>query len=196
MRKAKKWLGRFLTLLLVLIFIVGAYVFIRVLTSGDKVPSVFGYSFLKVSSGSMEPTLKTGSVIVVKSTDADEVKAGDIICFYSRDPKISGIPNTHRVNDISVKDGERVFITKGDANPVVDDYPVYDEDIVGVYTRSLASTTKFASIVQSRYFFFFVLLIPLCLVVFLEAQNVSKAVKGKNNQVKRDGTDERTNDKE
>lgn len=196
MSKAKKWVGRIISVFLILVFAAGAYVFITVLTSGDKVPTVFGYSFLKVSTGSMEPTLKTGSIIIVKSTVADEVRAGDIICFYSRDPKISGIPNTHRVNEISEDDGRRIFITKGDANYVVDEYPVYGEDIVGVYVTEITSSTKIASIVQSRYFFFFVLLIPLCLVVFFEAMNVSKTIKDKKSIDKQDGADERKNNKE
>lgn len=157
---------------------------------------MFGYSLLKVSTGSMEPTLQTGSIIIVKATDADDIKTGDIICFYSRDPNIYGIPNTHRVNEITEDNGRRVFVTKGDANYEVDEYLVYDEDIVGAYVTDITASEKVASVIASRYFYFFVLLIPLCLVVFFEAMNVSKAVRDKKSMEEQGKADERKDNNE
>lgn len=191
MRSFKKLLRKTASVLLLLVFAVGIYVFISVLTSGSKVPSIFGYSFLKVSSGSMEPELETGTVIIVKKIKADAVKEGDIICFYSRDPQIFGIPNTHRVSEIGEENGERVFITKGDANHIADEQPVHGEDIVGIYFSTVINSAKIASVIKSRQFYFFVLLIPLCLVVFFEALNVSKAVKARKTKNKQDEADER-----
>ena len=62
-----------------------------------RVPQIFGYSVVNIISGSMEDTIPEGSYILVQNVAPEEVKNGDIICFYSSDPSISGLPNTHRV---------------------------------------------------------------------------------------------------
>ncbi len=45
-------------------------------------PSVFGYSALKIVSGSMQPEFSVGSSVMVQSADAHTLKKGDIIAFY------------------------------------------------------------------------------------------------------------------
>ena len=62
-----------------------------------KVPHIFGYSVVNIVSGSMGETIPQGSYILVEKVDPEEIKKEDIICFYSTDPSISGLPNTHRV---------------------------------------------------------------------------------------------------
>ncbi|MCR5456518.1 MAG: signal peptidase I [Clostridiales bacterium] len=105
----------------------------------NKVPSVLGYSVLRISSGSMETTLPTGSYIVVKKTDPKDVKVGDIITFYSDDPTIYGMPNTHRVIGIKTgEDGKLIFQTKGDNNLVEDKYPPSEDALIGVFQTRLA----------------------------------------------------------
>ena len=105
----------------------------------NKVPSVLGYSVLRISSGSMETTLPTGSYIVVKKTDPKDVKVGDIITFYSDDPTIYGMPNTHRVIGIKTgEDGKLIFQTKGDNNLIEDKYPPSEDALIGVFQTRLA----------------------------------------------------------
>lgn len=105
----------------------------------NKVPSVLGYSVLRISSGSMETTLPTGSYIVVKKTDPKDVKVGDIITFYSDDPTIHGMPNTHRVIGIKTgEDGKLIFQTKGDNNLIEDKYPPSEDALIGVFQTRLA----------------------------------------------------------
>jgi len=43
----------------------------------------FGWSVDAVFSGSMEPELKVGSVVVTRPVAPEEIRAGDIITFYS-----------------------------------------------------------------------------------------------------------------
>ena len=44
-----------------------------------KVPSVFGYSVVKIVSGSMEDTIPRGSYILIKKTPPEDVGTDDII---------------------------------------------------------------------------------------------------------------------
>jgi signal peptidase len=72
-----------------------------------------GWEFNAVLSGSMEPVLHVGGLVVIKPADAQEIKTGEIISF-----KLPGVdtPVCHRVIDIREIGGKRYFQTKGDAN--------------------------------------------------------------------------------
>ena len=174
MKKVSKIFNRILSVFLILVLAFAVYVFVVVLRSGpNRVPSVFGYSFLRVATGSMEPTIPTGSLIVVKKTAPQSVQTGDIICFYSEDPVIEGIPNTHRVAAIDRTGAEPSFTTMGDAIGKEDPYPVHADHLIGVYCAQL-HVGKLLDIMHSPFFFFFVLLIPLTIVIILEGARVKR----------------------
>lgn len=79
-------------------------------------------------SGSMEPTLKIGDLLIIQGgLKAEDIyanpKDGDIIIFYNpSDP--SDLPIVHRAIKKIQKDGKWYFITKGDNNPF-DDYKIF-----------------------------------------------------------------------
>jgi len=74
-----------------------------------------------ILSGSMEPALSPGDVVIV--SDAASVAVGDIITFSNG----GSIPVTHRV--VGVQDGQ--YITKGDANGNPDTAPVAPGSVLG-----------------------------------------------------------------
>ena len=77
---------------------------------GNQMPMPFGYGVAVVLSGSMEPALSVGDLILLKETDAVQVE--DIVVFQD----VSSLV-VHRVVDID----ENMITTKGDANNVSDD---------------------------------------------------------------------------
>ncbi len=81
---------------------------------------LFNLQLLAVTSGSMEPTLSTGSLVI--TFGSDDFKVGDIITL-ERD----GLSVTHRI----VEEGDDYYITAGDKNPTTDSAPVRKEDISG-----------------------------------------------------------------
>ena len=109
-------------------------VYIMVCGCIGKTASIFGYSVLKVVSGSMEPSIHEGDYIYIKRTDTDSLKAGDIISFYSQDDSIKGEINTHRISEV-LSDG--TFVTKGDANKIEDSVTVQKASIIGKYYGKL-----------------------------------------------------------
>ena len=106
--------------LIIILFAFNAYMFAARVAKGDKMPTVFGFGFASVGSGSMSDAVNEGDFIIIRSRK--EYFTGDIITFY-RD----GAYITHRI--ISYADGS--FRTKGDANDSADDFEVYEQDIVG-----------------------------------------------------------------
>lgn len=80
-----------------------------------------------VKSGSMEPTILTGSIVVVKPQNS--YAKNDIITF-GEDTR-QQIPTTHRIIDIQGDFSTLTYITKGDANEEQDGEPITQRDIIG-----------------------------------------------------------------
>jgi signal peptidase len=77
-----------------------------------------------VKSGSMEPTILTGSIVVVKPQESYAV--GDVVTFGEDTAR--QIPTTHR---IIAEMGAAAFQTKGDANEEADPQAITANDIIG-----------------------------------------------------------------
>lgn len=82
-------------------------------------PLLFPYKALTVLSGSMEPTIPVGAVVIDTQVNAADVRRGDIITFARPDRPNEYV--THRVYAVEAGPGGRKeWVTKGDANPVPD----------------------------------------------------------------------------
>ena len=88
---------------------------------------IFQYKPAIVVSGSMEPTIETGSFLLVDKKDKD-VEVGDIIAYKHQDMQVS-----HRVVEIT----EEGYITKGDNNDNVDFYVVDPDNVIGTTVFSI-----------------------------------------------------------
>lgn len=87
----------------------------------------------RISSDTMSPLLNTNDLILVSDTTSfSNLKIGDIIAFYK--PEGDGSIIAHRIIDISEKYGERIIVTKGDANNAIipgTDFPIREKDYIG-----------------------------------------------------------------
>ena len=84
-------------------------------------PLAFEARPLTVLSGSMEPALMTGDVVVVRKADPRNVAPGDIVTF--REPGGRRLI-THRVRHVRRQGGAVHFVTRGDANKPVERWQV------------------------------------------------------------------------
>jgi signal peptidase I len=85
-------------------------------------PRFLPYQALVVRSGSMSPTIPTGSIVFYKKIDAAKVKVGDVIVFAK--PGQADEKVTHRVFQIGSSSTGPFFVTKGDANGAPDDWRI------------------------------------------------------------------------
>ncbi|MEG2200439.1 MAG: signal peptidase I [Anaerovorax sp.] len=145
-------------------------------TEKGQAPNLFGVSMMRVVSGSMEPTIADGAVILVKKINPDDLKVGDAISFYAIDPGIAGEINTHRIVEITQDQGRRCFITKGDANGIQDPYGVYDEKIIGKVIFDSKLLGYFISVVASKYGFLFLILLPLLGIVIFNLKDIIRLI--------------------
>ena len=109
------------------------YIFIAsiVIIASLLIISVFpitgNIKFMVVQSGSMEPAIKMGSIIMVKPVK--EYKIGDVITFGEA-TKVQE-STTHRIYNIKVINEKLVYITKGDANNTPDTREIKKSEIIG-----------------------------------------------------------------
>ena len=89
-----------------------------------------GYREMTVMSGSMEPTLDVGDVVLERHASPTDVRIGDIVTF--RDPDDDSVLITHRIRSIRIHDGVADVITKGDANNTVERWSIPTSGTVGV----------------------------------------------------------------
>jgi signal peptidase len=82
----------------------------------------FGWQALSVPTGSMRPTVSPGSLVVVHRISDSSLKVGDVITYTN--PSTMRGTITHRiVRIITLKQGAKAYITKGDANKTADPLP-------------------------------------------------------------------------
>ena len=116
------------TLIVVLVFTLVLFFTSRI---NGSTPSVFGYSIFRVSSGSMEPELKVGDIILDKVVDnPEELKVGDVITFKSDD--YGDLLVTHKVIKAPYEDNGKLMLqTKGVANEL-EDKPISTDKVKGI----------------------------------------------------------------
>ena len=88
----------------------------------------FKYYALAVASGSMEPKISKGDIVIVKKVDKDydKLKIGDILVY-----KYNNVVIVHRIIKIIEEEGVYHFYTKGDANNSEDNYDIPVTNIIG-----------------------------------------------------------------
>ena len=89
---------------------------------------LLGFQAYSVVSGSMEPELKVGDLIYVKSVDSiEDIRVGDDITFVLNEELVVA---THRV--VRTDAEKQHLYTKGIANELEDDTPVHFKNVIGV----------------------------------------------------------------
>ena len=197
MKKAGKIFSRIMAVISVVIFILGLTIFVSVLrASAGKAPSVFGFSVLQVTSGSMEPEIPVGGIVVVRKVKPESLKVGDVISFYSNDIDISGKVNTHRIIEIKQSEsGEKIFRTKGDANEYADTAAVFEIDLVGKMILNLGSVGgSVFDVLRNPTIILIFIVLPLIFITLGEAVNLAKLIAEYKFSDQKDEDDEKSSE--
>jgi signal peptidase len=100
-----------------------------------------------VASGSMQPVMYAGDIVIIAKIPADVVKEGDIIQFR-KEEKVTVM---HRVIEIQETEGAKFFITKGDANDEPDKDQVIPENVVGKHVLTVPKIGWVAIVIKSFF---------------------------------------------
>jgi len=160
-RKVLNIIGIIVCIFLTLIIIVNGTMIVKSYIYPDKVPDFLGYKPFIVLSGSMEPTILTGDLVLTKEIAAETIAKNDIITFkIDKDTVV-----THRVTEVVNEDGALSFLTKGDANTGSDASVVKPENLEGKYLGRVGGLGRFAMFLQTPIGMLIFVVTPLCLFI-------------------------------
>jgi len=159
-------------ILAVVVFLIATIFISRI---NGKTPTVMGYSFFRVSSESMLPTLEVGDIILVKECEITDLKVEDIVTYNGTKGNMAGKIITHRVVEAPYeKNGKTFVITCGDANDL-NDPKVGAEQIIGKMERKLPLFSKLFNLFLTPLGLLIIIL--LIVLAFLpDILNFAKAV--------------------
>lgn len=147
-----------------------------VLVLFSTIPFAGNYKIFTVQSGSMEPKIKTGSLIFTKSNDSYRV--GDVITRRTLDANST---ITHRIIEEKKqeKTGQSVFVTKGDANDSEDSEIVSPESIVGKVIFTVPYLGYPVGYARTQQGFILLIIIPAVIIIYEEILKIKNEIKRK-----------------
>lgn len=164
--KVLKTIGQFI-LCLILIF----FILLNIFSMNNK--SLFGFRIYRVISGSMQPALQIGDVIIVKKSN--NYYERDIITYSNGLTTI-----THRI--IAINNDE--VITKGDANEV-DDKPINKEQIIGKFFFRISNFSLFSMILSKNVIYLIMIFLLVLIFLLVIGDRIIRNFRYQSNNVKK-----------
>lgn len=177
-KKALKITGNVLTVAVaILVVIMTVLTVFSMVFNRDGTASVFGAQAYVVQSDSMAPEFAAGDVIFSEEVNPEELVAGDIITFISRDSASYGQTITHCIRKVTTHNGELAFITYGIATGVDDGTPAAASDVLGRYAFRIAGLGSFFEFLKSVPGYIVCILLPFLVIIGLQIANIVSAVR-------------------
>jgi signal peptidase len=125
---------------------------------------LFGYRMYVVKSGSMEPKIHTGSVVIDHKANNYNLK--DVITFKVQNSKDTV---THRIYKINA---DKSFTVKGDANKTADPDPVQKTNVVGKVLFSIPFLGYFIAFLRTLPGLIIFIIAPAVIIISDEIANI------------------------
>lgn len=154
------------TLFLALVVVVGVLVYFS--AKGD----FYGWRMFIVKSGSMEPTIKTGSLIFVRKES--DYKKDDIVTFGSASKADTLV--THRIIEVQEREGNKQIKTKGDFNQVEDKDLSPFSSIIGKFSFGIPYLGYVIDFAKKPLGAVILVVIPGTIIIYDEFQNIRKHI--------------------
>jgi signal peptidase len=158
---------KFSHLLKSLFFLLSAFflVFFLVLNLFSNSSLIGGFRTFLVQSGSMEPSINTGDVILISPQNSYHVN--DVITFSDQNRKIV----THRI--VEVENGSNPsYITKGDANRAIDSGQVSSKNILGKVILVIPKVGFLVAFCRTLPGLLLTIVLPAALLIYGEIKKI------------------------
>jgi len=154
----------------VLTYIIYAIVIIFAFLAISAKFSFFGIRMLVVKSGSMEPTIKTGSLVIDKTESI--YKIGDIVTFKNREKPTE--TTTHRITNKEIQGNINLFTTRGDANDNPDSIKINQNQIIGKVIFKIPYLGYVVAFSRTWPGVIILIIIPATIIIYDEVNNIKK----------------------
>jgi signal peptidase len=132
----------------------------------------FGWRVDAVMSGSMEPEIKVGGLIITRPVQPEEVKVGDIITFYC---PLNNDMISHRVTTVA-SGTLSYFRTKGDANEDPDPFIVPFRNVAGRVWFKIPYLGYVTQFIKTRLGLLLTLCIPGLIIIAIEIRDIWREI--------------------
>lgn len=166
MKIVKKVLFILVTIILSLVLAFNIYNFISLKVLNKDIATINGYAVLEVATGSMEPTIHVGDLIII-NTKEKNYKEQDIITFYDT----NGSFVTHRIISLD-KDK---MVTKGDNNNTEDE-ELSTKNIVGKYVGKISGVGIILSSLKSPLVLVMIFIIGILICYLVSTDKHGKPI--------------------
>ena len=163
-------------------FIIGAIlIFSIVVVVFPFLPPFRGFYHTRaVLTGSMEPAVKKGSLIVNKWIEDRDIRKGDIVTF--RKPTERNVFITHRIEKVKKTEPLYRFHTKGDANEASDFWEITQANIEGKVIFTIPFLGYLIEFFKTPVGFILVVVLPLLIFIIkeiLQTRKIYQEIKAK-----------------
>lgn len=183
--KALKIIGNILYILLFIVVILMLIVVILQRASNNTI-SLGGYRIFTVATGSMVPKYEVSDVLVAKEIDPSEIKVGDDIVYLGKEGSFKDKVVTHQVISIEEENGNYKIITKGIAN-IEQDPEITQDQVFGKIVYKVKTLSFIGKMISNIYIFYFVIFIPIALIIFKQIKNIASAHEEDDDEEKEEG---------
>lgn len=156
----------------IIIWIIYVIVILFAITAIMSKFSIAGVKLFTVQSGSMEPTIKTGSMILTKSLN--NYAAGDIVTFEDSVDHKKTI--THRIVSVQNQDMIR-YTTQGDSNASPDSQIISLHQIIGKVIFSVPYLGYPIGFARTTVGFTILVIIPATIIIYEEIHKLKNEIK-------------------
>ncbi len=157
---------------IVLFYALVISVILLVLSANTPLKKITIYN---VVSGSMEPVISTGSIVITQNINPEDIEVNDVISYTSENSASTII--THRVVKILTENSSRRFITKGDANSTPDPDEIEPFRIQGKAITSIPKLGYVLGWLKSPRGFLLAIILPAVFIILNEIKIAKKAIE-------------------
>ncbi len=143
-----------------------------------QTPNIFGYSLYIIVTPSMEPELKVGDIILSKKiNDYSDLELHDVVTYKGLEGSYKGKIITHQIIEIIEEEGHYSFITQGTKEGAPIDPKIDESQLISKMLFEIPLLGSIITFLSNRIVFFFVIIIPLAVMLVLEFKNFVKILK-------------------
>lgn len=143
--KIKSLINIAVYIMLIPLLIYNISLIVQSIVNPEKTPSFLGIKAYVIISGSMQPEIEIGDIVITKNAEPDELKKGDIISFRKGQSVV-----THRISEKIMVNDEIQYKTRGDNNNTEDSGTISYNLIEGKVVQVIPVLGKVALMFQGK----------------------------------------------
>ena len=159
----KKIKSIILTILIIILILIILSILYSKIIKKEKIVSLFGNYVFIVETGSMEPTIKAGELIIVSKEK--QYNLNDIVTIIDDEDYIY----THRI----ISKDSNMFITKGDGNSINDE-PISEKSILGKVILHSKALGFFVIYILKPLIVFYVFIIAVLYIINYRKEEINE----------------------